>query len=791
MQPRTVYDLVKSHLHLPINRDYTALKRVLREWHQYSTQVPLQKKPTFPAELLITITRVPPSAHRDGAKTLGQHDAMTAKLLGDRRRSSIGRSRRWSLWKSRATPPTSSAASTAALLTEQESKPFVYRKVVPLHVWTSVLPWEMQRGLSFSDLSLSSALTDDDASSPVRNNGRHESVQLPNSRDKETAMKDGKVEEEEEEDPYGVVTPLATAAGGPPPPPPSAAAAASFTLRFLASHPAHRPSISIAAPTPAMLFLSDTASTRAYGIGFWSGAIRQPIDVLFVAPTLPTSVGPSSPSFQQLRQQDSEAAVEDNRVSQQVLTRFFPLREMQPTSMPASSVVTFRVHSFSHLDPLPPSLHPCRVDAAEGQAAGNAFTATPDAPYNSVEEAPRYVLETPRNTLQPAVAAALRESRSIFSSQTGATEASTRAEEVDDHDVSIDLVVNFSDSLRADVFAKAQLCVEYVSLLESAITHYVRELNTDRTAATVAADPLEGGDCNGSQDVAADYATGDGGVAGVTAERPIKVWLSEHESRWMTPRELRNAAASSVNAAAAGNAAMESEEVACTVEDDATHQSTTETFRNGDEVEEAAAYPVTARSTSSSPSPPRATHTMATTAAAAAQSVGATPAQRDAVSASRSISLQSPMLQDETEGRPSYLVPSFVGRHESSTLQSSAVVLSADKLARYPKTHSHMPQLPPIDYELYDLCTRLGVGQQAILYHYHERILREWRAELQRRRHRLTSQQPSGSSDDQYAATATSAIAPADVARMVALVRDRSLQLSPELVSLVEAVAAA
>ncbi|KPA76189.1 putative mitochondrial hypothetical protein [Leptomonas pyrrhocoris] len=784
MPPRTVLDLVRSHIHLPINRDYTALKRVLRDWHQYSTQVPVQDKPTFPAELLITITRTPLSSPNSGTKRNAEKSPLSSQLLktspnknNSGSTSLTTRSRRWSLWKSRSAAPTltredfvvGSGAATSA------GTPLVYRKVVPLHVWTAVLPWEMQRGLSFSDLTLPSFLRSEGKRRTIFHENQGENQQ---EEEAETGRMRGsrssRCAAEEEDDPYGVVTPLV-------------ATTSPRTPSTLTS--TTRPSnTSITAAVPAMLFLSDIPSTKAYGVGFWSGAIRQPIDVLFVAPTLPASVGPAAASFQQLREQDAQAAAEDNYVSRQVLHRFFPLREMRPPAAAGASSVTFRVHSFSHLDPLPPTLHPSRLDTPEGRGApGLSFTATPDAPYNSLKEAPRYVLEVPRHTLQPAVAAALQESRDLFlDAQTGPTARWERERsDVDQEEVSIDLVVSFSDALCSDVFAKAQLCVEYVSLLEDAIAYYARELNTDPSATAVAADPLEGG----------------GGAASVddAKEKPIKVWLSEHESRWMTPAELRKASQSSASVdEKKGEQEDRGEEekrayvVAC--QSAAEVRSSNEPYAD----EDGAAYSVTTNINTANTADDTAASASSNAtvsagrAVAAAQAVSATPAQPNAVSAARSISLQSPMLQDETEGRPSYLAPSFVGRHESSVLRSSAIVLSADALARYPKTHSHMPQLPPVDYELFDLCMRLGVGQQAILYHYHERILRDWRAELQQRQQRRRGVAAANDHDDASANVAVaSAIDPADVQRMVTLVRDRSLQLSPELVSLVEAVAAA
>lgn len=250
----------------------------------------------------------------------------------------------------------------------------------------------------------------------------------------------------------------------------------------------------------------------------------------------------------------------------------------------------------------------------------------------------------------------------------------------------------------------------------------------------------------------------------------MKVWLSEHEFRWMTPEELKQASEAEV---ATEHPAPKSSSMHA--DDDVFQESRKEAAAMTQRKDNGVAV--------------LGAGTEATLRDTAASAVAAQPARSEAVSAARSISLQSPILRDEEEGRPSYLAPSFVGRHEAPALQSSAVVLSADKLARYPRTYSHMQELPPVDYELYELCMRLGVGQQSVLYHYHERILHEWRREL----HRLRQQQQPktcGAPESPHV-TAPSRLAKEDVQRMVGLVRDRSLQLPSDMVSLVEAVAAA
>ncbi|GET87634.1 hypothetical protein, conserved [Leishmania tarentolae] len=795
---RTVYDIVKSHIQLPINRDYNALKFVLRDWMAYSTHTPLQEKPTFAAELVITITRTSPTSLGTVTQSTG---GISGTAVG-KARSARREGRWWALWDTRESYEGAGGPSLAAKVAGAASSsapiipPYVYRKIVPLHVWTAVLPWEMQRGLSFSDLQvppnvLSARGTESGASaSPdkiVANEVAQDSsgagaaaVADPRARSgipmqPPQQRQQGTVVDAEEEDPYGVVTsPITFLEGN------SASAAAALAGSPLGAAAtataaaAATSSFSTTPAVPAMLFLSDMRTTKAHGIGFWSGAIRQAIDVLFVGPTLPSAVSGASASFRQLRQQDGVALVMENKISSEMLHRFFPLHEI---GSPSASSATFRVHSFGHLDPLPSSLHPSRlgVDDRQEEYRGLSFTVTPDAPY-SLEEAPRYVFEVPRHTLRPAVAAALKESCSAYQQQLRTSAARGRAHgkaatpihncdvagskqfgQVED-DVSIDLVVNLSEQLRADLYAKAKLCVEYVSLLEEAIAHYARMLNTGASAAAEV--PLD--------EMSRTHA-GAGPEAGADSGKRMKVWLSEHEFRWMTPAELKQA---SKNEASTVRQAQESSSVHADEED--VFQESCEEAASMTQMKDDGVAVVDAVA-------------QATPRDAATSAVAAQPAQPGAVSAAHSISLQSPILQDEEEARPSYLAPSFVGRHEAPALQNSAVVLSADKLARYPRTHSHMQELPPVDYELYELCMRLGVGQQSVLYHYHERILHEWRREL----HRLRQQRNTGGAPDPPHIAAPSHLSKEDVQRMVGLVRDRSLQLPSDMVSLVEAVAAA
>ncbi|KAG5508207.1 hypothetical protein JKF63_05463 [Porcisia hertigi] len=801
---RTVFDIVKTHIQLPINRDYNALKRVLRDWLGYSNHTPLQDIPTFAAELVITVTRIAPAPLSPVAQRQG---GISGSTLGPTRSTSS--TRQWAPWGNRRSVKGASDSAlikkvtTAPSSASRSNPPFVYRKVVPLQVWTAVLPWEMQRGLSFSDLRLPTDVSSCCTGSRVATSSSKTAAETA-ERDRSSAtvtatatelpaisdmavqppyLRQGEsAENAQEEDPYGVVTsPIASFES-------SSANLTTAGARTPFGAAAATSSLSVAPPAPAMLFLSDMRSTKAYGIGFWSGAIRQAIDVLFVGPTLPSSIGRDSVSFQQLRQQDGLAMVTDNKISNTLLDRFFPLQEIRPPSSPSASCATFRVHSFGHLDPLPPSLHPSRlgIDDKKELYRGMSFTVAPDAPYNTSEEAPRYVFEVPRHTLRRAVAAALEESHSIHNDRLRATAARsdsllkssmdicdrgvTRSEpcQHEEDDVTIDLSVNLSEQLRADLFAKAQLCVEYVSLLEDAIAHYSRKLNTASGAAAEV--PLDGTTPNH-----ADVDSGSGGR--------MKVWLSEHEFRWMTPEQLRQASAADTT----------TEQQTCEI---STMHTDDENFLQELGIKEGSTTPhVGNRDTPTAGAVAQTTQRNTTTSLSsqpnADRSVVVRPMETltEAASAARSIRMQSPILQDEEEGRPRQLAPSFVGRHEAPTLQSSAVLLSADKLARYPRTHSHMPTLPPVDYELYELCMRLGVGQQSVLYHYHERIMHEWRRELHRRRRwRQQRQQEAGGEPEPSREKALSWLAEEDVQRMMALVRDRSLQLPYDMVSLVEAV---
>lgn len=692
MQPtsKTVFDVVKPHLKLPIHQSYAALKQALRDWHHYATAVPLQNKPRFPAEIHVIITR-PRSPIAAG--------------------SVCNTANRTKWWKR------SSVDSTEA------APPHIYRKIIPLSVWTAVLPWEMQRGLSFSKLMSPSALKGKSlAAAPT-----------------DTAVSDA--------DPYGVVSTVSASSTPHHLLPPCRSGKVVTTTVS--------PTRSVDEVLPAMLFLCDTKSTRENGIGFWSGAIVDPIDVLFISPTLPASIA-ASPSFRQLQQQDQVMLAEDPHSSSpslETMRLFFPQNEMQSAS------TTFRLHSFDHLDPLPPPPHPRRRLLDAEDADDQRYTVVPQHPYDRVgANAPRYVMETVRHTIQPAVQSALRESAAALRAEQAGGTPPGEAE--------IDIQLHFSAALREDIAAKAQLHVEYVTGLERAVAHFAAQINVEveRKSGNAAAEP----------DAVGDDEVGVGCNAGEDPNKRIKVWFSEHESHWMTEAELQKWQSSHSQEADTTKAAKVFDE-----EVDAAYLREPKGEDMGKNKSDAVAsvtVPVTRQMTSEN--------------VPQTSTIRFQPIQPDAVSPHRSIAAQSPILAEEDEARPSYLAPSFIGRHDAAAFQrhGDAVVVSAKKLMRYPETHSHMPALPPIDYELLDLSLRLGIGQQTVLYHYYERMLRELHKELKRRQNRaIQNESPSLP----HQASVDEPVIPEEAMKLlVALVRDASLQIPSEMTDLVEAVAA-
>jgi len=226
-----------------IFHDVNILKRILRDWVEVGERTPLHEKKKFRAELEILI---------------------------------------------RPPPPSRSPQSSPSPLRRE---PFVYR--MPMDLWVSLLPWDVQRGLSKADLSSLFSLPSPSTVEPEpRPSSSSSSSPLPpfsvpsissasyakereegaeGSSMKKTASP-AKEKVEEEEDTLGVLFDTAAPEMGPPPLSSSSTYSSSLS-----------PSI---VPVSAMLFVLEVPPLRPqHGkVCFWSGAITSPIDVLFFCP---------------------------------------------------------------------------------------------------------------------------------------------------------------------------------------------------------------------------------------------------------------------------------------------------------------------------------------------------------------------------------------------------------------------------------------------------------------------------------------------------------------------------
>ncbi|EKF28543.1 hypothetical protein MOQ_007705 [Trypanosoma cruzi marinkellei] len=613
---KSVFEIARSHITLPVSRDMNALRQVLRDWHYYTEKLELQKKTTHPAALCVAVhpSRNPTASPPQGVSL---HPSLRGAAGG------------------------------------------AYTRRVPLQLWTAVLPWEVQRGLSMSELRLSSTLMDATGSK------QENKMENENSRH-------AREMQEEEDDPFGVVTAPSTSTNGAMRTPPFATNAAAVT-----------------APFPGMLFVMDVDSA-AQGVSFWSGAIAQPIDVAFISPIEPAVT--NSHSFQELRQRQLAAAegggrrgVDEKRAVHNI-ARFFPDGELD------SPTVTFAVQSYSHLDPFP------QCDKTGGtkrrqhiaQPAGadrrDAAFATGGDEHNS---RPRYVLETTRYLICDSVERTLRECRQQRATAAEALGGKKKSvHEGNEEGMEVTITLELSDSLKEELREKARLYTNYVMPLEEHIAYHIRRQNSS--------------------------VAGDG------------------------------------------------------YDDDVPRREMESEGKTGDN------------------------HTLVSTCAAASPPfcppvtpVGVTggpiyPSRPNTTGRHSVMPLRSPKLAEEYEDVPSHLVPSVKGKHEAPVLQRAerehGQLISARALARYPNTSSHMPVIPPIDYELFDLCLRLGLCRQDNIYYFYGRIMQEWQKELHRLRKSFDGQNNSKITD-------------ADVRRMFLLVRDPSLQVPEELSACVEAVA--
>jgi len=322
--------------------------------------------------------------------------------------------------------------------------------------------------------------------------------------------------------------------------------------------------------------------------------------------------------------------------------------------------------------------------------------------------------------------------------------------------------------LRADLMAKAQLCTQYVTTLEDSIAHHLRVMNT-AIQSSAADEQLQ-------QDVRVGHGYRDGAAAGGggSPTRRREVWLTETNRLYVTTAEL------AAYQAEVGQKHHETPWEAARREERERMDGAAADAAVRVAEEEVAATPAVWEAGRGS------VEDVEATAVVEGNDVGlpdfVRPVVPNGVRANACISQRSQTLEEEVEGRPSSLAPSFTGRHEAGVLTRHAPTLSASTLARYPKTASHMPVLPPIDYELFDLCIRLGVAQDRAIFYYAERIRRDWMKELKELRAEARKPHAGG--------TRTPHMEDADVARMVTMVRDRSLQVPEDLTALVEAVAA-
>ncbi|CCW63934.1 unnamed protein product [Phytomonas sp. EM1] len=701
-------EIARSHIRLPVNRDVNALKHVLRDWLRYTEQTPLQQKQAFPAALRIEVRRPqPPFADADLRGRIAETPLQKGlaawrrqpgdPLFTDRVGLALGKDRR---------------------LKERESGkcPHVFVKNVPLELWTALLPWEVQRGLSGSVLEEEEGKGKGKAATPAREGSV--GLETDPNRGSASPAKD----EDEEEDPYGVVsTPVRQGSLDARGPPENDDGGKSNAVR------------------PGLLFVLDAKQTQQQGaVRFWSGGIIIPIDVLFFVATQPPAVA-QSPSFRGLRREDVALKLKNNELARAVAEHFFPNDELR------SGLTEFKLHTHGHLDPFPSD----PPGVLEGNARFDVGASFP--PNAGPDQIPRFVLEAPRHLLRRSVQYALRESEKDYERVHGPCV---------DADADLQLTLELSEGLKAHLMAKAQLHAQYVMPLVETIVYHLRRLNrplnsdSDRVAVGEAAD-------------------GGGNQTGGDGAR-LQVWLSEKEQRWMTPREL---------------AALQAEQTRKSLETpwQAQRQDDADLFDPHDNEEptdddhaqlfqEEAAVSVVADATTGLGS------NIAKSEADPALRVR--PAQPGGTSASRSIGLYSPTLAEEDEGRPSYLAPSFFGRNDANVLREHALVVNADKLARYPRTRSHLPRLPPIDYELFDLCVRLGVGHEVVMHYYYQRLLREWRQELLQLQNQGKNRAVEGAANT----TSSSRLHDDDVQRMVRLVRDSSLQVPDELRFLVEEV---
>nr|CCC47941.1 conserved hypothetical protein [Trypanosoma vivax Y486] len=627
---KSAFDIARSHIALPVRSSSNAIRQVLRDWQHYTESVPLQQKSSHVAELCIAVHAMPENSQRC--------EFTTTK----------GRLRKVSEQKIQTTHRRS-----------------VHTKRIPLRLWTALLPWEVQRGLSMSSLEL-----------PKAGVGLSEDSDRMKQQERVSARTLGDCDE----DPFGIVS--TAPPGGIPPRSHSSQAQLSTDGE---------------SDIPGMLFVM-TTDAAASGLCFWSGAIQQPIDLAFIAPVEPAAT--RLPSFKEMRRKQlGSQPVQYDR------SRFFPDGELE------SPTVEFAVQSYSYLDPFPhceKNLHGQGdgISSREGHKRngesgdsllGRQHTVQPEY-VDGNDGSIRYVLETRRHLFRDGIASALSEYRLLqhrisgsdgnpFTPTNNPMDVST--EGLQNHE-NVELIITLvlSDGLIDELREKARLHTNYVTPLEEHLRRLIK---------------AQSGTCLNSSE--RDNLSGS--KEGDCRVRDRGAKMSDHTSN------------------------------------------------------------------------------MATAAAITSTNIIRPPVPMDTHGQER-ITARSPMLVDEMEGQPRVTAPSIIGRHEAPTLgeaqREHKLLVSASALARLSNTTPRMPVIPPLDYELFDLCLRLGLCRHDIIYYQYGRIIRQWKMELLYLRGRRTRDvKANGDNDAELHET--------DVRRMLRLVRDPSLQVPSEFSACVEAVA--
>lgn len=472
----SVLDIVKEHARVPLNEDISLVLTLLEGWHRYTYCTSLEEKESFPSELWV---KCYPAAGE------GERPAGAAPPLHPLRQ-----------------PSGAGAEDTG------DSRAFIKR--FPMQLWSAVLPWEVQKGLSLSPLRAPSGCgIGDGAVEREKKQKEEEEVKVAGS----SAGEDRGVGAE---DPFGVVTPTTDA--------PSGGGAAGEQGRC-----AQAPD-----RTPGMLFLMDNASDTAAAaadddgdngsvLRFWSGAILEPIDVLFCAYRFPSIITHNHSFAKLLQRTAAEKSEQDKEISSKVIRRYFPYKEYENSlynnlegnnnyrvngsAASARLVVT----SHGHLDPFPFVVQRYTGRSAAPARGGKWKFTISSSEGGGGGEAPRMVLETTFAFLQTCVQQAVAEAEA----------GGRRVAE-------IEVELKLSSQLTHDLLQKSHINCEYVGDVERYVRRYLKLLNTPFYYGGRGGG---GGDGDGPTP-AESSADGDDG-------QRVKVWVSEEECVYMTMSEIR------------------------------------------------------------------------------------------------------------------------------------------------------------------------------------------------------------------------------------------------------------